>query len=117
MHQEETMKITRRGSYADHGTKSIELKEPRLSWDAKDGCIKIKQDSIGDFSTGSRHDYDVSISLSELADILNVVGEKPVNDTPEIISSSLSKSLKPLLRIVFTCIGLVGQLGEFKADA
>ena len=105
------MKIQRRGSGADHGPSSVDLKKPTVSWDSKNALIEFRENSIPDFSTTSRHDYKVSISLAELAKILSIIGEKPVNDSPEIISSALSPSLRPLLRIVSICIGKVGVLG------
>jgi len=105
------MKIQRRGSAADHGPSSVELKKPMISWDSKNACIKFRENSIPDFLTTSQHDYEVSISLAELENILSIIGQKPVNDSPEIISSALSPSLRPLLRIVSICIGKVGVLG------
>lgn len=105
------MKITRRGSSADHGSSSVELKEPKISWDSENTCIKCCQNSIGDFSTYAKHDYTVSISLSEIKSILSVIGEKPVNDLPEIISSAFTPILRPLLRILSICVGKIGVLG------
>lgn len=104
------MKILRRGSTADHGQKSIDLKSPDVKWDARNESIVFRKRSVVNFSGASKHDYEVSLSLKEIGLILSVVGEKPVEESPKAISSTLSIYLRQLLRLVSTCVGREGLL-------
>jgi len=106
------MKISRRGATADHGVSAVEFTKPKFRWNSKIKCISIRESGVGDFSTSSRHDYTVTVSLSELKSMLMVVGEDPVNESPKEISDALSPCMHALLRIVSVCIGRVGILND-----
>ncbi len=102
------MKISRSGSTAFHGTRSIELFDPKVEWDDHTKSIVLKKNRIKDFSNGSKHDYEIFISLEELASLIRVVGEEPINDSPDDIAQSLSPNLRQLHRLVNACIGNFG---------
>ena len=106
------MIISRRGTTADHGVSGIEFKSPKFKWDEKRKCISVSERGVGDFSTSSRHDYTVNVSLDELKSMLMVVGEIPVNDSPKEVSEALSPCMRSLLRIISVCIGKVGILSD-----
>lgn len=67
------MKIIRRGSTADHGGSSIDLKAPSFAWKKSDSCITIKQSNVKDFSTKSHHSYTVNPTLPELNNLIQAV--------------------------------------------
>jgi len=99
------MKISRRGFRADHGTRSILLEDSIVTWDKNNEVIVLKKSQVRDFSIQSEHDYEVEISLSEMKEMISVIGEKPVNESPEKISEAFSPVLRQLIRLVNTCVG------------
>ena len=54
------------------GYASIHLKKPSISWDAKDGLIHIKSNNVRDFTADAAHNYDITLSLDELKQLLSV---------------------------------------------
>ncbi len=92
------MKISRRGTAADHGESSIELKTPSFAWRKSDSSITIKQSSVKDFSTKSHHGYTISLSLPELVNLIQSVSEAAFAD-PALFEKNLEPSLKALTRI------------------
>ncbi len=99
------MKISRRGSSADRGIREIELDKPRVTWNKDNKSVQFYQTRIPDFVTDSRHDYTISISLSEIAKILKLIGNDIVSQEYESISKELSPCLREIIRIEKTCIG------------
>ena len=68
------MLIKRRGHLAYHGTSQISLGSLVVEWVREMMSIKLSSTGVADFSTNSRHDYDVFVSLDELGRMLTVVG-------------------------------------------
>jgi hypothetical protein len=68
------MLIKRRGHGAYRGTSQIDLGSPVVEWVGETMLIKLSSTGVGDFSTNSRHDYDVFVSLDELGRMLTVTG-------------------------------------------
>lgn len=99
------MKISRRGSAADHGESSIELKKPSFAWRKTDSCITVKQSNIKDFSTKSHHGYTLSLSLPEFVGLLDAISEAAIAD-PASFEKGLEPSLKALARIQAVAAGL-----------
>jgi hypothetical protein len=99
------MKITRVGSEKNHGAKAVKLENPRFTWDSDNNCITIKKSGVTDFLGVSKHDYNISVSLGELAEMLDLVSEEPSVDSPGAISVALAKSLKSLIRLTTVIAG------------
>lgn len=102
------MKISRRGSSANHGSRSIALSDPVIRWNKKLGVVQFRQSRIGDFATDATHDYTIDIALSEIREMIKVIGGQPVNEFPDTISDEFSSCLRELIRIQKACIGVVG---------
>ena len=68
------MLIKRRGHLAYHGTSQIVLGSPVVEWVGEMMLIKLSSTGVADFSTNSRNDYDVFVSLDELGRMLTVAG-------------------------------------------
>lgn len=67
------MKISRHGTYANHGCACIHIQKPSVSWNKTRKMVEIRKVGVKDFNTNSRHSYTVSLSLDELAEVLDVV--------------------------------------------
>jgi hypothetical protein len=100
------MKISRRGASADFGESSIEFKAPVIAWNPSKSCIAIKQSKVQDFSTDSRHNYTVCLSLMEIQSLLQVISESAVSD-PVTFEKGLEPSLKHILRLQAVVVGAV----------
>ena len=92
------MKISRRGTSANHGESSIELGDPMFAWSSSDSCLDILQAGIRDFSTRSRHSYTISLTVTEINAILKTLSDAAVKD-PDKFEKNLGISLKAILRI------------------
>ena len=99
------MKISRRGTAADHGESSIELKTPSFAWRKSDSSITIKQSNVKDFSTKSHHGYTISLGLPELVSLIQSLAEA-AHAEPAAFEKGLEPSLKALLRIQAVVTGL-----------
>lgn len=104
------MKIIRRGSRADFGESSIVLNDLRISWRAEEELVEMRQHSVQDFTSVSKHDYVLKLSLSEVAEIIKIVGDKVVNENTDLVADRFSKYLRELIRIQKACIGKIGDL-------
>ncbi len=101
------MKISRKGSSADHGTKYIELNDARITWNNEHHILQFRKQRIKDFVSDATHDYTVDISLSEIRTMLKVIGDKPVSEVPDILSNELSPCLREIIRIQQACVGKI----------
>lgn len=79
----ETMKITRHGSSRFMGYASIDLKKSTIAWDAKDGLIHLKSYNIRDFTAEAAHNYDVTLTLDELRQMLSAALQAVPQPTPD----------------------------------
>lgn len=102
------MKISRRGASADFGESRIQFNAPAFSWNPENSCVAIKQSRVKDFSTGSRHNYTVCLSLMELQSLLQVVSNAAISN-PVFFEKNLEPSLKYLLRLQAVIAGVVGN--------
>ena len=104
------MKITRRATERSHGWLTVsELGNPEMEWDSDAGCIVVMQRRArtrSGFASSSTHHYKVSVSLSELAQMLDAVSEKAAVNAPDKVSTALTTSLRSLLRIANVCSGV-----------
>jgi hypothetical protein len=99
------MKISRRGTAADHGESGIELKTPSFAWRKSDSHITIKQSNVKDFSTKSHHGYTISLGLPELVNLIQCVSDAAFAD-PAAFEKNLEPSLKALTRLQAVAAGL-----------
>lgn len=99
------MKIARRGAFADHGESSIELKAPSFVWRKLDSNMTIKHSGVKDFSTKSRHSYTISLSLPEMADLIQSLSDAALAD-PALFEEHLEPSLKAITRLQAVVAGL-----------
>ena len=101
------MKISRRGASADFGESSIELNAPAFAWNTTDAPITIRQSGIKDFTTDSRHNYTLRLSLPEIQNLLQAISDAAISE-PHIFEKGLEQSIKPLLRLQAVVAGVVG---------
>jgi hypothetical protein len=98
------MKISRKGSTADHGLSSVELTTPSFAWTKSDACLTIKQSHIKDFSTKAHHSYTIRITISELNEIFKSLSNAALAD-PVLFEKHLEPSLKALLQLQSVAAG------------
>ena len=98
------MKIERHGFQRIQGFPRIEFNSPKFAWDGNNSSITIKDRNIKDFSTDSRHDYTVYLSLEEIQDLFQAVSQAAVND-PNTFQKALEKSEKQLIRLIAVIAG------------
>lgn len=101
------MKISRRGASADFGESSIEFKSPIFAWNSEGTCLTVKQSRVKDFSTDSRHNYTVRLSLIDIQSLLQAVSDAAISDRPTF-EKGLEQSIKSLVRLQAVAAGVVG---------
>lgn len=99
------MKISRRGSSADHGTFAIELNAPTINWTTNDNCLTIKQTHIRDFNTKSHHGYTIKISTTEIKTIISTLAQAAQKD-PSTFENYFESALKDLCQLQAIAAGL-----------
>ena len=99
------MKITRRGSAADHGPREIGLSSPTFQWSSSKACLSIRQGRVKDFTTSAHHSYNVEISPEEINAILEALAKTALAD-PKAIERHLASSLKSLVQLQSVVAGL-----------
>ena len=99
------MKISRRGSAADHGESSIELDQPIFAWNKAGSCLTVRQSRVKDFSTRSRHSYTVHLTLVEINEVLRTLSDAAISE-PASFEKALEPSLKAILRIQAIASGI-----------
>lgn len=100
------MKISRRGAYADFGTSTISFPEPKFEWNKSNSSLSVKQQSVHDFSTSSRHNYDISISPEELVQLFSTLAAAALSD-PQTFEEKMGASLKSIAQLHGVLTGLV----------
>ena len=73
------MKITRKGSGANHSFRPLEFKNPKLSSNSKNKVIEIRSFSIPDFASETTHNYMLQMSLSEVNELRRIMGDERVS--------------------------------------
>lgn len=96
------MEISRHGSGAYHGEKSIELKNGSISWNSSSVCIELTKRAIRDFNGRATHDYTVSIPLDELVSMLAKVLAQLETNAGDVIVAKLSTQAVQLQRLIST---------------
>lgn len=98
------MKIARRGSLSNHGISRISLENPSVSWSEQRESVILKKSHVRDFNTDSTHDYEIELSLHDIACLFSVVGDKGVFQSEEAIGNSLVGKLSSIIRIQNACV-------------
>ena len=106
------MQIKRRGSERDHGSASTELVIRSTAWDIKSKSIEVTAWFVPDFSTAARHDWYISITLEELASMLNAAASAVGSIDTEQVGASLMPSLTAVLRLATECTTHLTSLKE-----
>jgi hypothetical protein len=99
------MKISRRGSTADHGLSSVELPSPAFAWVKSDSCLTVKQSYVKDFSTKAHHSYTIRLTVPELNEILKSLAAAALAD-PASFERSFEPSLKALFQLQSVAAGI-----------
>jgi hypothetical protein len=102
------MKITRSGARAHHGYTTIDLSDYEVEWDEDTRSLKLLSGNIGDFSTDARHDYELTLTLRDVNRIIDAAAEAATGVGRDEVLTELSGSLRSMLRIVVTSVGLGG---------
>ena len=101
------MKIVRRGASADHGESSVVFKKTTVTWNEKENAVVVKSSAVSDFSTSSKHNYQVFIPLEDLAKTISALSEAGIASAPNEIEQALSRELKALVRLTAVASGLL----------
>ncbi len=56
------MKISRRGSFADHGLSSVNIDEPTIIWNKSEKVVEFYLSEVNDFTTSSTYNYKYNIN-------------------------------------------------------
>ena len=100
------MKISRTGSAANHGIKTVTLASPKFAWSTIDSSLSIRNGRAKDFSTSSHHSYALSVSMQELNEFLAALAKAALAN-PEVIEAGLAPSLKHLAQIHGVVAGII----------
>ena len=99
------MKISRRGTSADHGQSEVKFVSPKISWLKSDSCIAIEQSNIKDFSTKAHHSYKVRITVAELNAILKSLAAAAIAE-PSMFEKNFEPSLKAIMQLQSVVAGV-----------
>lgn len=97
------MKITRSGHLRDHGDYEIEIPLSKGKLSIEGNSVVFTKSGVDDFSGSSQHDYKIMIPLSDVAEILSVIGNSGVHNNPSSVQDKLSGQVISLLRIIDAC--------------
>ena len=100
------MKISRTGSAANHGTKTVNLASPKFAWSTADSSLNIRSGRAKDFSTSSHHSYAISVSMQELNELLAALAKAALAN-PQLLEAGLASSLKHLAQIHGVVAGII----------
>ena len=99
------MKISRRGTFANHGQSKVEFVSPKISWLKSDSCIAIEQSRVKDFSTDAHHSYKVLITVAELNKTLESLAAAAIAD-PSTFEKSFEPTLKAIMQLQSVVAGI-----------
>ena len=63
------MRIIRNGSERDRGSTSINLVNSRFGWERSNRTVSVRASWVQDFSGTSQHNYEMQISIPEIAEL------------------------------------------------
>jgi hypothetical protein len=93
------MLIDRRAHAFQQGTETVALQPAHVFW--AEGGVHFAKESVHDFGHAPTiHDYDVSVSLDELRQVIDAVAAASRDVDRELVAKALGPSLKSLLQLV-----------------
>ena len=97
------MFVSRHGAFANHGLRSIELKDLTMKWDGAQREVKLTcPDAVYDFATDATHRYHVRFSLEELAQLVQTIGDECKNMSPEEFENAFAPIVPSIVRMMNT---------------
>jgi len=106
------MIVNRKGTKANHGIKSIELNDPRISWDQGRKSVIVSVSQIQGFPTKNgkkkkaAHDYKLELNLTDLALIIKTVGDETSSQSTDAIAEAFQPILREIIRLQHICAGV-----------
>ena len=99
------MQIQRKGAKRDEGWSStkVTFEEGSIHYDNNRQAIYLVGFSVPDFSTNSRHDWVISLDITEFGAILETIANALENNESKIIATQLAPHLTSLLRLATEC--------------
>ena len=94
------MNIERRGTYRNHGTKSITARPREVTWNPEALCVELNVGNVTDFNnTRTSHDWFIGIPIEELGRYLEALASAVDSGYGAGIGGALAPSLSALLKI------------------
>jgi hypothetical protein len=113
---ERAMRVSRRGTDANHGTSVINLNKVSASWNSSPKGLVLNSRRVRDFNTKATHDYTIAVPLNELALLLQAMGGTACKESASEVEAELAGALKDMVRLVATASG-VALRGDADAPA
>jgi hypothetical protein len=96
-----------RKTWAEESTK-VPDQDPRLKWDTTNSRVLLNADSVPlPNSPGKQYDWEVSLSLSDTAEILRKLSEVGIQSDPTGVQSALQGHVVHLVRLLACAAGSV----------
>jgi hypothetical protein len=67
-------------------------------------AIVLRSRDVGDFSSRNRHDYSVTLTLEEIAEITGLIAKAKESTRRGTVAKHMTPVLRELLRIVSICV-------------
>ena len=106
------MQIERHGSRRNCGSTKTSLSFNSPKWDGDTESVKFTAYFVRDFDDATEHDWYVSVTLDELASMLEAAATAVGGADSEIIAATFSQSLTPMLRLATECSAHAASLAE-----
>jgi len=101
------MKLSREGSKKKHGDSTIFEGVGSICWIEDSKTVRYTFRNISDASSKSMSDYELELSLEDVANIIKTVSSDGIEGSPKSVASSMKNSTAPLLRLLMTSAGLL----------
>jgi hypothetical protein len=98
------VKIERIGHSANHGIKELKVTSTKVTWKPMTDSVAFRAMNVRDFDSAARHNYTVSISLEECAEVIKLLGGELARKSPDKLAAAMSPALLQLLRLVNVCV-------------
>ncbi|WP_417398224.1 hypothetical protein [Gimesia chilikensis] len=114
------MDISRHGAYRNHGEKSIlssvslavgnnygSMYRDNVRWDKEHHRIIIKSKATSDPISDSKYRYTIKLSLNDISNLINILGQAASQDNAAVLRDSLGKHLPAIIRLLSCAAGFV----------
>jgi hypothetical protein len=101
------MEIERTGSRANFGKSGISLNAISAYFNPRTDSVVIYSEKVIDFNGRTPHNYEISISLEEVEEIINSIGKAIIHQQNKgsIVKEKMSGSLQSLIKIIDAIAG------------